>query len=507
MASEHEIENILITGGGDIGLLTALCIQKLNPGLEISVVDNFDESPPEVGKSTYHEMPNILHNFLDILTREFLLEVKPIWKGSVYFRDWCGYEPFHYPFDDLRKYPDTYTPDSIEHYYYHYTDVYSNPERRTVNEGMVEERKSPMYYDPSHGGYLPYETYAYHLDTNRFNSFLRQLCVERGVILKNDEVTEVVSDGNCIKSIEGAEKTYESDLYIDASGFNRVLKKELSDNFRNFSMPLDSAFNAKIKRELSDAVPATVIESGEGGWFWQIDTYNFRDVGYVFASEFISDERAADEFIEHCDGLISKDRMKRYGFTSGYFKTPWAGNCVTIGNAEGFVEPLQSTGLTASTQAALKLSNLLSSQGRMHHDGVKETYNVWVKRLWESIYDFISVHYKHSIGETQFWEHMQSLPVSSRVEKITDKFNACGYDSEIHPIENEGNITDLLVFPPIGFYTIMRNMGAESSLYENYEFSVSEEIKEKNRQMYESMENRIEDLLTIEQMYRGVLEL
>jgi hypothetical protein len=110
-------------------------------------------------------------------------EVKPVWKGSVYFRDWCGYGPFHFPFDNVTKFPEEHTPRAAEHEYHYYETLYDSPDHRSKGEEIVEQRASPMYYAPESGRYRKYRYVAYHLNTERFNSFLRDLCRERDVSL------------------------------------------------------------------------------------------------------------------------------------------------------------------------------------------------------------------------------------------------------------------------------------------------------------------------------------
>lgn len=508
--NSNGIDDVLIVGGGDVGLLTGLCIEKLNPGIDISIVDNFSEDPTKVGKSTYQEIVDILHRFLEIPEDRFLSEVKPVWKGTVYFKDWCGYDPFHYTFDDLQKYPDENTPNALEKYYHYYNEGYADPKYQTVNELMVEYGKSPVSFDAKkRSGYGRYGSRAYHLDLNRFNSFLATLCEERGISLVDDEITSVATAGENVESIAGDSERYEADLFVDASGFNRVIKDEFDHAFRNFDLPLDSAFNTKFEQELSDAVPSTVIESGEYGWFWQIDTYDFRDMGYVFASEFVSDDDAASEFMEHCDESVSEGDLTKYDFTSGHYRNTWRGNCVTIGNAAGFVEPLQSTQLTASAKAATNLSNLIASQGRVDYRGARDSYNASVQRMWESIYDFILIHYKYASGDNEFWETVQSIPVSDRVKRIREHFDQCGYDTKIDPLKNpredETPLVDMMVFPTVSFYTMMRNMGVESEFYEENTIEVSDKAKQEMAESYESMDQKAQNLLTLEEFYQGIL--
>ena len=499
------IDDVTIVGGGDSGLLTGLCIQKLNPDIDISIVDDFRRDVPQVGKSTYLKIWEILHETLDIGEDRFVSEVKPVWKVSVYFRDWCGYAPFHYPFDGTEKFPKSEAPNAIDRYYHFYEEGYDDPDHRTRCEQIADQGKSPWYFSTSGGGHHKYGNVAYHLNTERFNSFLREVCRERGVSLIDDEIVGVdVADGR-VERVRSKSQTYESDLYVDASGFNRVVRGELDAEFRDFGFPLDSAFNARVENSLEDVVPATVIDSGEHGWFWQIDTYDNRDLGYVFASEFVDDEEAMATFLDHCDGDVSADDVDKYEFTSGYHERAWQGNCLSIGNAQGFVEPLQSTGLTANAQAAVTLSKLLSGHGRVDDDAIRDTYNTWVAESWESIYDFISVHYRFSDGDNEFWETMGSIDTSPRVERLVTEFDRNGFDTSVHPTSNLPDVVDPLIFRPRGFYLIMRNMGATSEFYESNDFDVSDAVERERDEYYRNVADEVKNHHTLREFYKGVL--
>ena len=509
----EKIEDVTVVGGGDSGLLTALSIAKLNPGIDVTVVDDFQRDIPQVGKSTYSKILSILHETLEIDDFRFVTEVRPVWKGSVYFRDWCGYPEFQYPFDVHLKFPSVDDPDATEKYYYYYDELYASPDHHTAGEEIVAQRKSAYNYNPREGGYVRYDDVAYHLNTERFNSFLRELCDERGVTLADDEITDVaVADGR-IEHVRSDRRTYDADLYVDATGFDRVLKSQLESEFTEFPFVLDSAFNARVERSLEEVVPATVVESGEYGWFWQIDTYDNRDLGYVYASEYVDDDAALAEFHEYIERVApdgaarpGDDDVAKYEFTSGYFDRAWEGNCLAVGNAEGFVEPLQSTGLTANAQAAVNLANLLASHGRINDEGIRDTYNAWVRRSWESIADFISIHYKFGRGDTEFWEAMASMDVSDRVELLVGEFSRNGFDTKISPTEN-ADVEDLLVFRPINFYEIMRKMGVRSAFYESHEFEVPDSVKEDEEEYYRGVREEVENYLSTKEFYKGVLEL
>jgi len=507
------VEDVLIVGGGDVGLLTALALRKQLPELEIAVVDDFSSEVPQVGKSTYLEIQNLLHGELEIEEPRFIDEVKPIWKASVFFRDWCDRDPFHYPFDSSSAFNGPDLPATAQHHVYHYDVLYDSQEHLTRCGQLVAQGKSPWYRGPD-GDLDRYDKCAYHLTTRRFNGFLRTLCRERGVTLVDDRITDVDATGTTIDGVNSADRRYEADLYVDATGFNRVLRGEQDAEFRDFGFPLDAAYNVRIDRDLADVEPATVIETGDHGWFWQIDTYDNRDLGYVFGSEYVDDDDALDEFREYVESLapdgvdpsIDAEDVDTYEFTSGYFQRGWVDNCLAIGNAGGFVEPLQSTALTANASLAIQFGKLLAARGRIADDDAHEAYNRTFERTWESIYDFVAAHYRYATGDTEFWHAMATMDFSPRLDRIVEEFDRYGYAYDIER-EHADGIDELTVFSVPDFYAIMRNMGASSVFYETNDFRVSKEVVQQLEEYYAAQRRQVaSNHLTVTEFYEDVLE-
>ncbi|WP_436908863.1 FAD-dependent oxidoreductase [Halosimplex marinum] len=498
------IEDVTVVGGGDSGLLTALALKRMNPGLDVSVVDDFGQAVPQVGKSTFLAIQQILHDSLGIDEQSFVEAVKPVWKASVFFRDWCGCDPFHYPFDQSKKFPNPEERDTNEAFYFYYTELHDSENHQSKCEELVAQGKSPWYFSPREGGARKYDSVAYHLNTERFNDFLRDLCLDRGVSLVDDEIVTVDVADDRIKRLRSRNRAYEADLYVDATGFSRVLRAEQRDDFREFDLPLDAALNARSEIDLADVVPATVIDTGEAGWFWQIDTYDNRDRGYVYASDYRSEAEAREEFVAHCEGIDADDVVK-YEFDSGYHERAWVENCVAVGNAEGFVEPLQSTGLTANAKASVTLATLLSGHGRVADDAVRERYNAWVRETWESIYDFISVHYAYADGDTEFWEDARSIELSPRTELLIEEFDRNGFDAHVGPTMHNPEIDEPLFFQPLDFYALVHHMGATSAFYESHDFEIDDETRRAVERNYGSIREDVADHYDHREFYHGAL--
>lgn len=503
---QRRIESVAVLGGGDAGLLAALCLRRLNPELAIAVIDDFGEGTPQVGKSTYKKITEILHAFLDLDEQTFIEEVKPIWKGSVHFTDWCGYRPFHFPFDTPSKFPQLHDNRSAEQYALYYHELADSPEHLTTGETIVEQRRSPMYYDPASGQYDRYQHMAYHLDVHRFNAYLRDRCRERNIGLVDDRICTIDVNDGTVTALHGETSSYEADLYVDASGFARRIRKRLPGTYHEFPIPLNAALVTQLPLELRDVEPATVVESGEYGWFWQIDTFDHRDVGYVFASGYVEESAARAEFVDHLDD-VEPDEFARYDFDSGYHPVAWTGNCVSIGNAQGFVEPLQSTGLTVNAWAAQVLSRFIAASDGWYDDVVATAYNEWVSRLWESVFDFVQLHYLCGRGDSAFWQDVTTMEPSPRLARLVESYDHRGFAHDINPLTSDPDVLDTLVFSPPHFYLIMRHMGVESTLYETRDIDIGDDVRHAQDRHYEEIQREVNGYLTIEELYRGVLEL
>lgn len=493
MAGENDtIDNITIVGGGDAGLMTALILKRVNSEVNITVVDNFDEDIPEIGKSTYVNIQQIIHDVIGVDQKRFFSEVKPVWKASVYFEDWCGQGPFQVPFDHNMPPKSTLPNRKGKELYYRY----ETQNFHTLGRELAEKDKSPFVSVDGPHSWDIYDNVAYHLPVNRFNQFLRELCSERQVELVDDEIIEIRTNENKIESVASDMNEYTSDLFVDATGFKRLLMRNLENEFIKFDFPLDSAVVAKTELALSDIVPATVINSGDYGWFWQIDTFDFRDLGYVYSSEHVSNNEAKEEFIEQQDAEISESDIQQYRFDSGFYNKGWINNCVAVGNALGFVEPLQSTALSTNGTLAKRLSELLAEHYRLNHPEVREIYNSIVRNTWNAVYDFISIHYIHSSGDTEFWKDVQYIEKSDRSEQLVERYRGSGFNA--HDVFNSRHDDP---FPPWIHYLVLNGLGVEVDFYENIDIDVDSDIEQRIEVQKQKIAERTDKHLSYEDIY------
>ena len=213
----------------------------------------------------------------------------------------------------------------------------------------------------------------------------------------DDTVEQVIRDGRGgvggLRLASGRTET--ADLYVDASGFrSELLGKALAEPFVPYDRSLfcDRAVVGGWEREAGDPVrPYTTCETMDAGWCWQIELEGRVNRGYVYASACVSDEDAEKEF-RRKNPMVGPTRVVK--FVSGRYRRGWVENVVAVGNAAGFVEPLEATALgTISTQCRLLASSLIDADGEVLPAGVAQ-YNEHHARSWDGIRNFIAVHYR-----------------------------------------------------------------------------------------------------------------
>ena len=153
--------------------------------------------------------------------------------------------------------------------------------------------------------------------------------------------------------------------------------------------------------------PYTLAETMDAGWCWQIEHETFINRGYVYSSGFISDEAARDEFMRKNPKIASEPRVVK--FRSGRYQTMWQGNVVGIGNASGFVEPLEASALQVIILQSRTLADCLEDSICEPTPGVVSVYNRLIGDAWDDVRDFLAVHYKFNTRlDTPFWQAARS---------------------------------------------------------------------------------------------------
>jgi tryptophan 7-halogenase len=196
-----------------------------------------------------------------------------------------------------------------------------------------------------------------------------------------------------------------------------------------------------------DFPPYTQSIAHEHGWRWRIPLQSRTGNGYVFSDEYCSQEQAAELLLRNIQGEpLGNPRLLR--FCTGKRDQMWRKNCVAIGLASGFLEPLESTSIYLIMRAALNFVQLLPN--RVHCPATQDEYNRLMDLEYENIRDFIVMHYCTSQrDDSPFWRSWRHRPIP---ESLRTKLSL--YKSQGQLVRN-----DLDLFASDSWHAVLTGMG------------------------------------------------
>ena len=405
-AASQSIERVIVLGGGSAGFIAALTLQRRLPGLQVTVVRSTEIPLIGVGEATLASFPTFLHDVLALDRRQFYADVRPIWKLGVRFH-WgrTADTHFNYPFGGACL--------QLKHRQLPRDNAYY-----CLAEGLQAANQFAALMDACRSpvvrvgrGQLGIDhQYGYHIENGPFVDYLERVALERGVRIVEDRVVDVQrrSDGgvSCLEC--SAAGSLDADLFVDCSGFrSRLLGECLQEPFLSYqdSLTNNMAVTGNVTR--SDAIrPFTTARTMNHGWSWRIDFEQHVSRGYVFNTSFCDVDRAADEICQDEPALVSN--LREVPFRTGRYQRFWVHNVAAIGNASGFVEPLQSTGLEMIAETALTLARGIADAECRPGPAERQLANDRIANRWEDIRGFLSLHFRYNRARsTPYWQHCQ----------------------------------------------------------------------------------------------------
>ena len=262
---------------------------------------------------------------------------------------------------------------------------------------------------------------AYHLDTYKVGSYLKR----KAIALKKcryieDQIVSFKQDAKgFIKSVKTKKgKTIKGDLFIDCSGFARVL---INKAFKNKFISYQD--NLLVNRALTFNIKAKKIKNythawaQRYGWLWQIPTQQRLGCGYVYSDNFINADKAQQE-IESVLGY-KVTPQKDIKFHTGRLENFWIKNVLSTGLSSAFIEPLEATSIHATLlQASHFIENYYKEDMPFECELLSKQYNSEMAQMWDNIRDFIVFHYITPRKDTEFWT--QSASKKRRSEKFNN---------------------------------------------------------------------------------------
>jgi tryptophan halogenase len=423
------IRGIAILGGGTAGwMAAAILARRLGRSFgDIRVIESPDIGIIGVGEATIPPI-RLFNQALGIDEGEFLRATQGTIKLGIEFKDWSrlGSGYFH-PFgahgtrleqvslhQDWLKLRQLGEAGSFEDY--------------SLN--TVAARLCRIYAGSADDEDLASVfTYAFHFDAGLYAEYLRGYALARGVARLERTVVDVElrSQDGFIRALRLDDgQRIEADLFIDCSGFRGLLiEGALKTGYEDWThwLPCDRA--VAVPCESGGALtPFTRSTARAAGWQWRIPLQHRIGNGYVYCSRFISDDEASATLLANLDGPPrAEPRLLR--FTTGRRKKFWNKNCIALGLAGGFLEPLESTSIHLIQRGLTHLLNLFPD--RSCASIMAEEFNRIAIDEYERIRDFIILHYKATAREdAPLWRHCRTMDIPRTLAYRIEQFRSGG---------------------------------------------------------------------------------
>jgi tryptophan halogenase len=112
-------------------------------------------------------------------------------------------------------------------------------------------------------------------------------------------------------------------------------------------------------------------------------------------------------------------------YVPGRRRKSWNRNCVAIGLAAGFFEPIESTNIHLIQTAIARLVTLFPHAGLDAAD--IDEFNAQAEDEYQRIRDFIILHYKATVrDDSPFWNHCREMSVPDTLRHRIDLFRSNG---------------------------------------------------------------------------------
>ena len=413
------VGTVLVLGGGSAGFLAAITVKHRLPQLPVTVVRSKDIGIIGVGEGTTLVLPQHLHDYLKISLDEFYRVAEPQWKLGIRFL-WGKRPYFNYTF--ARELDTKYQLlEKCTGYYCSGSWDYVGIQSGLMQHNAIFVRNQQGF--PTIDG-----TVAYHIENENFVTFLEMHARRLGVAIEDDTVEQVLQDEQGVTGLQMVSgRTMSADLYVDASGFaSFLLGKALGEPFISFKPSLfnDRAVVGGWQRTNEPIKPYTTAETMDAGWCWQIEHEHRINRGYVYSSDFISDEAADAEFRAK-NPKVEKTRIVR--FRTGRFERGWVKNVVAIGNSSGFVEPLEATSLGGIAVQCQAIAESLVECEQFVYPALAEQFNRRNARVWDEIRRFLAIHFKFNTRlDTPYWQACRADADLGDAQDIVDYYREVG---------------------------------------------------------------------------------
>lgn len=451
-AHSNSIRRFVIVGGGTAGWLTAAMLAAHLPRdtCRIQLIEPSDLGIIGVGESTIPPFVGLLRK-LGINEKTFIEQTGGCYKLGIRFRHWgaANHEYFH-PFGALGQNVD-------QHDFY----------QCWLRANQLGARSELMAHSPcaalaeagrvSPSGAGLGASYALHMDAAMGARYFRDYACALGVErIAGKVVNASRADNGHIRGVQlDGGRVVNGDFFFDCTGFAaRLIAGELGVDYTDWSnlLPCDRSVSVKTQ-SIRPYKPFTEAVASKTGWMWRIPLKNSTGYGHVYSSRYCSDADAKSMLFRRLDAKRISD-PQFIAFKPGHRRVFWQHNCLSIGLAAGFIEPLESTSIHLIARGVEYFLRYFPS---VDCDPVLSSeYNRRMQADFEEIRDFVLLHYCTSQRrDSPFWRDCASKHLPDSLAERIALFKAQG--------ALRSGVDDL--FRATSWYSVFEGMGIRPRHY------------------------------------------
>lgn len=401
------VNSVAVVGGGTAGMVAALMLKKIYPALAITVIESPEQPIIGVGEgSTEH-----WHSFMQLMgitAQELIAQTGATLKHGVKFQNWLGHGE-HF-FHSVSEAFFLELPQGGKWTYSYQLARGAGP-KDLVHDYLEQNLVREPYTDCN----------QFHFDNHRLNQYLHSLAQQLGIPLIQAHVRDCVITDQGIQSLITDQGTLDYDFYLDCTGQQRLLICEtLGVAWQSYAqyLPLDRAL---VWSQAADPqIPThTLSRAQDQGWRFEIPTQGRVGMGYIFSSAHSSEDQIRAELAQ--DPRLRAEQARVIKFQPGQVSQAWHQNCVAMGLAQSFVEPLEASSIGSTVQQTWLLAQLLPQYAQGDRSA-RIDYCDRVNQFMSNVLSFVSLHYQTPRSDTAFWQACHRLPLCPELVQRLSEF-------------------------------------------------------------------------------------
>lgn len=422
--------HICIIGNGFAGLLAGLSMSTNQYVKKITLIGSPTIPSIGVGESTTIGMNRILKK-IGISDEEFIRNTDASIKYGVYYKNWSKRDYIHYikshqPWNRQNISAEAYAkllankPKNVHIHDLIGKNLFCQANKNNV---LLDKNEYP---------------HTWHFDASKGIQFLKSIIEKNNIVelihsnvvdctfQKNDLIKSItLDDGNKIAA----------DYYINATGnweFNSKVFKTEYESLSNILLTNKAIFAPiEYSNKRKQFHPYTVAKTMNCGWRWITPIWSRIGSGYVFSTNYITEDQAIDEFLEDVGDKSIEPRV--VNFSPKYNKKTFRINSCSIGMANGFLEPLDAPGIAIISVILGELDYMLEAiQNKSNLNQKIDIYNQFITSQYMWWASFIFCQYKTCFrNDTNFWKDCKNLKFEfyEKIFESIDDFNCSPRES------------------------------------------------------------------------------